>query len=94
MAYLDTLGTRAEDAVYKRMRLVLTSAHRADEVDPLADAERADLAHLAEVEDQRRRVDGGGQPAAVERLVDGAGQLQAGEPAVGEALEGERRWRR
>lgn len=28
LAYLDTLGTRAEDAAYKRMRLVLTSAHR------------------------------------------------------------------
>ena len=28
MAYLDTVGTRAEDAVYKRMRLVLESAHR------------------------------------------------------------------
>ena len=28
MAYLDTVGTRAEDAAYKRMRLVLTSAHR------------------------------------------------------------------
>jgi hypothetical protein len=28
LAYLDTLGTRAEDVAYKRMRLVLTSAHR------------------------------------------------------------------
>ncbi|MHB0858775.1 MAG: CehA/McbA family metallohydrolase [Anaerolineae bacterium] len=28
MAYLDTIGTRAEDAVYKRMRLVLEGAHR------------------------------------------------------------------
>jgi hypothetical protein len=28
MAYLDTIGTRAEDEVYKRMKLVLTSAHR------------------------------------------------------------------
>jgi hypothetical protein len=28
MAYLDTVGTRASDATYKRMRLVLTSAHR------------------------------------------------------------------
>lgn len=28
LAYLDTIGTRAQDAVYKRMRLVLTSAHR------------------------------------------------------------------
>jgi hypothetical protein len=28
MAYLDTVGTRAEDRVYKRMRLALTSAHR------------------------------------------------------------------
>ncbi|MBN1316646.1 MAG: CehA/McbA family metallohydrolase [Anaerolineales bacterium] len=28
MAYLDTLGTRAEDEAYKRMRMVLTSAHR------------------------------------------------------------------
>jgi hypothetical protein len=28
MAYLDTVGTRAEDRVYKRMRLVLESAHR------------------------------------------------------------------
>jgi hypothetical protein len=28
LAYLDTVGTRAEDAAYKRMRLVLTSAHR------------------------------------------------------------------
>ncbi len=28
MAYLDTVGTRAEEAAYKRMRLVLTSAHR------------------------------------------------------------------
>jgi len=28
LAYLDTLGTRADDAAYKRMRLVLTSAHR------------------------------------------------------------------
>jgi hypothetical protein len=27
-AYLDTVGTRAEDVAYKRMRLVLTSAHR------------------------------------------------------------------
>jgi len=29
LAYLDTVGTRAEDRVYKRMRLVLESAHRA-----------------------------------------------------------------
>lgn len=28
LAYLDTLGTRAEDAVYKRMRLTLTAAYR------------------------------------------------------------------
>jgi hypothetical protein len=28
MAYLDTIGTRAEDKVYKRMRLVLESSHR------------------------------------------------------------------
>ena len=29
LAYLDTVGIRADDAAYKRMRLVLTSAHRA-----------------------------------------------------------------
>ena len=29
LVYLDTVGTRAEDKAYKRMRLVLTSAHRA-----------------------------------------------------------------
>ncbi len=28
LAYLDTVGTRADDAAYKRMRLVLESAHR------------------------------------------------------------------
>jgi hypothetical protein len=28
MAYLDTVGTRAEDQAYKRMRLALQSAHR------------------------------------------------------------------
>jgi hypothetical protein len=28
LVYLDTVGTRADDVVYKRMRLVLTSAHR------------------------------------------------------------------
>ncbi len=28
LAYLDTVGTRAEDIAYKRMRLVLESAHR------------------------------------------------------------------
>jgi hypothetical protein len=28
LAYLDTVGTRADDVAYKRMRLVLTSAHR------------------------------------------------------------------
>ncbi len=28
LAYLDTIGTRAEDVSYKRMQLVLTSAHR------------------------------------------------------------------
>jgi hypothetical protein len=28
MAFLDTVGTRAEDRVYKRMRLVLEAAHR------------------------------------------------------------------
>jgi hypothetical protein len=28
LAYLDTVGTRAEDEAYKRMRMVLTSAHR------------------------------------------------------------------
>jgi hypothetical protein len=28
MAYLDTVGTRADDRVYKRMRLVLEAAHR------------------------------------------------------------------
>jgi len=28
LAYLDTIGTRAQDAAYKRMRLVLTGAHR------------------------------------------------------------------
>jgi hypothetical protein len=28
LVYLDTVGTRAEDAAYKRMRLVLVAAHR------------------------------------------------------------------
>jgi len=28
LAYLDTVGTRAEDEGYKRLRLKLTSAHR------------------------------------------------------------------
>ena len=28
LAYLDTVGTRAEEVSYKRMRLVLTAAHR------------------------------------------------------------------
>ena len=28
LVYLDTVGTRAEDRVYKRMRLELESAHR------------------------------------------------------------------
>jgi len=28
LAYLDTVGTRAEDTAYRRMRLVLTGAHR------------------------------------------------------------------
>ena len=28
LAYIDTVGTRADDTAYKRMRLVLTSAHR------------------------------------------------------------------
>jgi len=28
LAYLDTVGTRAEEAVYKRLRLKLTSIHR------------------------------------------------------------------
>jgi hypothetical protein len=28
LAYLDTIGTRADDVAYKRMRLVLTAAHR------------------------------------------------------------------
>jgi hypothetical protein len=28
LAYLDTVGTRAEERAYKRMRMVLTSAHR------------------------------------------------------------------
>jgi hypothetical protein len=28
LAYLDTVGTRANDAAYRRMRLILTSAHR------------------------------------------------------------------
>lgn len=28
MAYLDTIGTRADDRTFKRMKLVLTSAHR------------------------------------------------------------------
>jgi len=28
LAFLDTIGTRAADQAYKRMRLVLTSAHR------------------------------------------------------------------
>jgi len=29
LAYLDTVGTRAQTQAYRRMRLVLTSAHRA-----------------------------------------------------------------
>ena len=28
LAYLDTVGTRADQVAYKRMRMVLTSAHR------------------------------------------------------------------
>src|SRR5215470_10020019 len=28
IAYLDTIGTRADDATYKRMRIILVSAHR------------------------------------------------------------------
>jgi hypothetical protein len=28
MAYIDTIGTRAEDQAYKRIRLVLEAAHR------------------------------------------------------------------
>ena len=29
LAYLETIGTRAEDKAYKRMRMILTNAHRA-----------------------------------------------------------------
>jgi hypothetical protein len=28
LAYLDTVGTRADDMAYKRMRMVLVAAHR------------------------------------------------------------------
>jgi hypothetical protein len=28
MAYLDTIGTRADDKTFRRMKMVLTSAHR------------------------------------------------------------------
>jgi hypothetical protein len=28
LAYLDTVGTRADDVAYKRMRMILTAAHR------------------------------------------------------------------
>ena len=28
LAYLETIGTRAEDKAYKRMRMILTNAHR------------------------------------------------------------------
>ena len=28
MAYLDTVGTKAEEKAYRRMRLILESAHR------------------------------------------------------------------
>ncbi|MBL8209027.1 MAG: hypothetical protein JNM09_32815, partial [Blastocatellia bacterium] len=28
LAYIDTIGTRADDASYKRMRMTLTAAHR------------------------------------------------------------------
>ena len=28
LAYVDTIGIRAEAEIYKRMRMVLTSAHR------------------------------------------------------------------
>ena len=28
LAYLDTIGTRADDVAYKRMRVVIESAHR------------------------------------------------------------------
>ncbi|MCK5368835.1 MAG: hypothetical protein KAQ62_09790 [Cyclobacteriaceae bacterium] len=28
MAYLETIGTRAEEKAYKRMKMVLESAHR------------------------------------------------------------------
>jgi hypothetical protein len=28
LAYLDTVGTRADDRAYKRMRLMIQSAHR------------------------------------------------------------------
>jgi len=28
MAYLDSIGTKADDKTFKRMKMVLTSAHR------------------------------------------------------------------
>jgi hypothetical protein len=62
-------------------------AGAADEVDPLADAEGGDLAHAAEVQDQGLALDGGGELLAVEGLIDGPLEPEAGDRAVGELLD-------
>jgi hypothetical protein len=57
------------------------------EVDPLADPERRHLADVAQVEDEGRRPHRLGQALALEGLVDRAGQLEAHQVAVGEAID-------
>src|SRR5262249_42160700 len=57
------------------------------EVDPLADAERRDLPHLAEVKDERSALHAAGEAFPLEGLVDGAGELEAGDRAVGQLVD-------
>src|SRR5262249_36226091 len=62
-------------------------AHAGDEIDPLADAERADLAHPGEVEDEDLGLDRRRELLAVERFVDRAREAEASDRPVGELVQ-------
>jgi hypothetical protein len=69
-------------------------SHRADEVDPLSDAERRDAFDAPDVEDEIAGLDLGGEPRRIELFVDDAGHTQAGHVSFGQPVNQQLRRRR
>ncbi len=70
-----------------KMMLLDLFARGVDEVDPLANSERRDLLDATEIEHERIGLDRPRDLVTLERLVDRADELEAGDAAVRELLD-------